>query len=326
MNHLQTKLTEQAGIAVPVICGPMFPCSNPELIAAVSQAGGLGMIQPMALTSIHKYDFRQGLRHIKSLTDKPVGMNLLLEHAFKKYQVRMDQWIDIALEEGVRFFLTALGPPGSVVPRIHEAGGIVYHDVINRRFALKAVQAGVDGLVCVNSSAGGHAGGTDAQVLFDELSDLGLPLVCAGGISRPDQARAMIEAGYAGVQMGTRFIATTECNVHADYQQAIINAEAHDIVLTEKLSGVPVAVIGNEAVRRMGTHAGGLAKKLLRHPRTKKWMRMYYLVRSMRRLPNASYKGSSYQNFYQAGRSVGGIDEVISAGEVVRMFADGLKK
>jgi len=325
MNHLQTKLTEQTGISVPVICGPMFPCSNPELIAAVSEAGGLGMIQPMALTSIHKYEMRAGLRHIKSLTDKPVGMNLLLEHAFRKYQVRMDEWIDIALEEGVRFFLTALGHPGGVVKRIHDAGGIVYHDVINRKFAMKAVDAGVDGLVCVNSSADGHAGGTPALELFEDLSDLGLPLVCAGGISLPGEARAMIEAGYSGVQMGTRFIATTECSVHPDYQQAIIDAVADDIVLTEKISGVPVAVINNDAVRKMGTHAGGLAKMLLRNPRTKKWMRMFYLVRSMRRLPSASYKGSSYQNFYQGGRSVGGIDEVISAGDVVRLFALGLK-
>lgn len=325
MTYLHTKLTEQSGASVPVICGPMFPCSNPELIAAVSEAGGLGMIQPMALTSIHKYEFRDGLRHIKSLTSKPVGMNLLLEHAFKKYQVRMDEWIDIALEEGVRFFLTALGHPGSVVQRIHDAGGIVYHDVINRKFALKAVEAGVDGLVCVNSSAGGHAGGTSALELYAELSDLGLPLICAGGISLPSEARAMIEAGYAGVQMGTRFIATTECSVHHDYQQAIIDAVADDIVLTEKISGVPVAVINNEAVRKMGTHASGLSKVLLKNPRTKKWMRMFYLVRSMRRLPKASYKGSSYENFYQGGRSVGGIDKVISAEEVVRMFAEGLQ-
>ncbi len=96
-------------------------------------------------------------------------------------------------------------------------------------------------------------------------------------------------------------------------------------MLTEKISGVPVAVIGNEAVRKMGTHASGLAKKMLRNPRTKKWMRMYYLVRSMRRLPSASYKGSNYQNFYQGGRSVGGIDEVLSAGEIVKNFEDGLK-
>ncbi len=322
---MKTRLTEHAGIEVPVICGPMFPCSNPELVAAVSEAGGLGMIQPMSLTSVHGYEFQAGLKYIKSLTDKPVGMNILLEHAFKKYQKRMDEWIDIAVEEGVQFFLTALGHPRDVTNRIHQAGGIVYHDVIGRGFAMKAVDAGVDGLVCVNSNAGGHAGRRSAEQLLEELSDLDLPLVCAGGISQPTEAKNMIDAGYSGVQMGTRFIATSECTVHPDYHQAIINASADDIVLTEKISGVPVAVINNEAVQRMGTKATGLEKKLLRHPRTKKWMRLFYLTQSMRRLPNASLKGSSYQNFYQGGKSVGGIDEIISAGEVVRLFAEEMK-
>lgn len=325
MSLLQTRFTADAGIDVPVICGPMFPCSNPELVAAVSAAGGLGMIQPMSLTSVHGYGFREGVRLIRSLTDRPVGMNLVLEHSFRKYQLRMDEWIGIALEEGIRFFLTALGHPREVTGRIHAAGGVVYHDVIGRSFALKAVDAGVDGLVCVNSNAGGHAGNRTPLELFGDLADLGLPLICAGGIARPADARAMLEVGYAGVQMGTRFIATEECNVHPDYHQAIIDAVADDIVLTEKLSGVPVAVIGNEAVRRLGTHASGLAKILLRHPRTKKWMRMFYMMRALRSVPGASYQGSSYRNFYQAGRSVGGIDAVVPAREVVAAFAAALR-
>jgi len=325
MSTIDTALTRHAGVEVPVICGPMFPCSNPELVAAVSEAGGLGMIQPMSLTSIHGYEFRAGLQYIRSLTDNPVGMNLLLEHGFQKYQKRMDEWIAIALEEGVRFFLTALGNPAEMVKRIHGEGGIVYHDVINRGFGRKARDGGVDGLVCVNGNAGGHAGRMTPQELYEALADLDLPLVCAGGISQPAEARAMLEMGYVGVQMGSRFIATEECNVHPDYKQAILDAVAEDIVLTEKISGVPVAVIGNEAVRRMGTHASGLAKKLLRHPRTKKWMRMFYLMKSTRSLPSSSYKGSSYAQFYQAGRSVGGIDRVVPAGDVVRAFAEGLR-
>jgi nitronate monooxygenase len=321
MNQFVTH----TGIEVPVICGPMFPCSNPELVASVSEAGGLGIIQPMSLTSVHGYEFRAGIQKIKSLTNKPVGMNILLEHAFKKYQHRMDQWIDIALDEGIRFFLTALGHPRAVTDKIHQAGGIVYHDVVGRGFALKAVDAGVNGLVCVNCNAGGHAGRRSAEQLLEELSDFGLPLICAGGISRPSEAKAMIDAGYSGVQMGTRFIATTECSVHQDYHRAIIDAKAEDIVLTEKISGVPVAVINNETVQKMGTKATGLEKKLLKHPKTKKWMRRFYLMQSMRRLPGASYKGSSYQNFYQGGKSVGGIDEIISASEVIEQFAKGLK-
>ncbi len=181
MENLNTTLTRHTGIQVPVICGPMFPCSNPELVAAVSEAGGLGMIQPMSLTSIHGYDFREGLRYIRTLTAKPLGMNLLLEHSFRKYQRRMDEWIDIALEEGVRFFLTALGNPAGVVPRIHDAGGIVYHDVINRGFGRKARDGGVDGLVCVNGNAGGHAG----RLTPDLASSPPTSAACTRTTSRP---------------------------------------------------------------------------------------------------------------------------------------------
>lgn len=314
-----------AGIEVPLICGPMFPCSNPELVAAVSEAGGLGMVQPITLTQVCDYGFREGLRRIRELTDKPIGMNLLLEQSFRRYQDRMDAWIEIALEEDVRFFLTALGHPRLVTDRIHAAGGVVYHDVVGAGFARKAVEAGVDGLVCVNDHAGGHAGRRSKERLMDELGGLGLPLVCAGGIGAPEDFRAALDLGYAGAQCGTRFIATEECEVHEDYRRAIIAAGADDIVLTEKISGVPVSVIDSPAVRRLGLKAGGLAKRLLRNPRTKHWMRSWYLMRSLKRLPGAARGGTAYDGFFQAGKSAGGVHEVLPAGEVVRRFAAALE-
>ncbi len=325
MTTRTTALTSHTGIEVPLICGPMFPCSNPELVAAVSEAGGLGVVQPITLTQVCGLGFREGLARIRELTDKPIGMNLLLEHSFRRYQDRMDRWIDIALEEGVRFFLTALGHPRLVTDRIHAAGGVVYHDVTGRGFARKAAEAGVDGLICVNSDAGGHAGRRSAERLFEEMSDLDLPLVCAGGIGSPEAFRAAIDLGYAGVQCGTRFIATPECEVHEDYRRAIVEAAAEDIVMTEKISGVPVAVIDGPAVRKLGLKASGLAKRLLRHPRTKNWMRAWYLKRSLSRLPGAARGGSAYQAFFQAGKSVGGVDEVLPAGEIVRRFAAALE-
>jgi len=324
MMTKRTDFTEHVGIEVPLICGPMFPCSNPELVAAVSEAGGLGMVQPITLTTVCGYELRAGLRRIRELTDKPIGMNLLLEQSFRRYQNRMDAWIEISLEEGVRFFLTALGHPRLVTDRIHAAGGVVYHDVTGLGFARKAAEAGVDGLVCVNDHAGGHAGRRTAARLLDELGELGVPLVCAGGVGSPETFRAALDMGYAGVQCGTRFIATDECEVHEDYRRAIIDARAEDIVLTEKLSGVPVSVIDSPAVRKLGLKASGLAKFLLRHPRTKHWMRMWYLKRSLTRLPGAARGGSAYQEFFQASRSVVGVDEVLPAGEVVRRFAAAL--
>ncbi|HEY5647994.1 MAG TPA: nitronate monooxygenase, partial [Nitrospiria bacterium] len=125
----ENPFTRQAGIVVPLICGAMYPCSNPELVAAVSEAGGIGIVQPISLTYVHGHDFREGLRLIRRLTKKPIGMNALIEGSSTIYRNRMSRWIDIALEEGVRFFITSLGKPDWVVRRVHAEGGIVYHDV-----------------------------------------------------------------------------------------------------------------------------------------------------------------------------------------------------
>ena len=99
---METAFTRHTGVQVPLICGPMYPCSNPELIAAVSEAGGLGVVQPISLTYVHGYEFRAGLRHIRSLTAKPIGFNALIEASNKTYLDRMRSWIDIALEERAR--------------------------------------------------------------------------------------------------------------------------------------------------------------------------------------------------------------------------------
>src|ERR671921_2096631 len=95
-----TPLTRDANIEVPLICGAMYPCSNPELVAAVSEAGGIGIVQPISLTYVHGHEFREGLRLIKRLTTKPFGMNALIEQSSKVYRERMEKWVDVALEEG----------------------------------------------------------------------------------------------------------------------------------------------------------------------------------------------------------------------------------
>ena len=181
MTTRATPLTAHAGIEVPLICGAMYPCSNPELVAAASEAGGIGIVQPVSLTYVHGYDFREGLRHMRRLTDKPLGMNALIGKASKKYHERMTEWIDIALEEGVRFFVTSLGKPRWVVDRVEPHGGVVYHDVTERKWALKGLESGVHGLIAVNRRAGGHAGPRSVDALLDEVGDLGVPVVCAGG-------------------------------------------------------------------------------------------------------------------------------------------------
>lgn len=320
-----TALTQALGIDIPLICGAMYPCSNPELVAAVSEAGGIGIVQPLSLSYVHGYEFREGLRYIRSLTDKPVGVNLIIERSSKKYLERVYAWLEIALEEGVPFLVTALGKPDRVVERASQAGVTVYHDVTNRLYAEKALDAGVDGFICVNNRAGGHAGELSAAALLDELGPLGKPLVCAGGIGSPEGFSQAIAAGYAGVQMGTRFIATQECSAHDDYKQAIINAGADDIVLSEKVTGVPVSIILTPFVARMGVQAGPLAKWLLRGRRTRHWMRTFYSLQSIWKLKRAAVRGMGYRDIYQAGKSVDGIHAVLPAAEVVRTYAAALE-
>jgi nitronate monooxygenase len=299
----------------------MYPCSNPELVAAVSAAGGIGVVQPLSMIYVHGHDFREGLRLIRRITDKPIGMNVLIEQSSNLYLERMRRYVDIALEEGVTFFITSLGKPRWVVDRVAAAGGVVYHDVTERKWALKALDSGVRGLIAVNDRAGGHAGPKSAAQLMDELGDLGVALICAGGIGEAVEFVAALRMGYAGAQLGTRFIATTECTAHPDYKRAIVDSDEDDIVLTERVTGVPLAVIRTPYVERVGTKAGPLARWLLRHRRTKHLMRTIYALRSAWRLKRGNFAGESSRDYWQAGRSVRGITSIEPAGEIVRRFA-----
>lgn len=314
---LDTALARDAGIDVPLICGPMYPCSNVELVAAASAAGGLGVVQPVTLTYVFGLDFREGLRAIRSLTDRPIGMNALIEASSDTYRKRMEQWIEIALEEGVRFFITSLGKPRWVVDRVSQVGGVVYHDVTERKWAEKAVESGVHGLIAVNRRAGGHAGPKSARPLLDEVGDLGLPVVCAGGIGTPEEFASALRMGYAGVQMGTRFIATDECRASEPYKRAIVDAEEDDIVLTERLTGVPVAVINTPYVQRLGLKAGPVARRMLRGRKTKHWMRSIYALKSAWMLKRTALDTRGTTEYWQAGRSVSGIHRIIPAAEII---------
>ncbi|UCC56515.1 MAG: nitronate monooxygenase [Gammaproteobacteria bacterium] len=317
---MQTEFSRALGIDIPLLCGAMYPCSNPELVAAVSEAGGIGIVQPLSLTYVHGYEFREGLRTIRQLTSKPIGVNLIIERSSRKYLDRVHHWLDIALEEQVSLLVTALGNPRWVVDRAAPAGVTVYHDVTNRTWADKALDGGVDGLICVNNRAGGHAGTLSSQQLLEELLPLGKPLICAGGIGDPQGYAAAIHAGYAGVQLGTRFIATRECSAHADYKQAILQAGEDDIVLSEKITGVPVSLIATPSIRRMGLHAGPLAKWLLRGHRSRHWMRTFYSLQSVWKLRRAALQGMGYRDIFQAGKSVEGITRIESAGDIVREY------
>ena len=147
-------------------------------------------------------------------------------------------------------------------------------------------------------------------------------MVCAGGIGDERDFVRALGLGYAGVQLGTRFIATPECRASEAYKRAIVDAGEQDIVLTERLTGVPVAVIDTPSVRRLGLKAGPLARWMLRGRKTKHWMRTLYALRSLWSLKRGLLRDSPERDYWQAGKSVAGIDAIEPAGEIVRRFAD----
>jgi nitronate monooxygenase len=325
LSLLETTLTESLGIDYPLIGGAMYPCSNPELVAAVSEAGGIGILQPLTLVHVHELEFRDGVRRITGLTDKPIGMNVITEKSAAKYLERMREWLDIALEEGIRFFVSSLGDPRWIVDLVAPAGGIVYHDVTERRWAEKAADAGVHGLIAVNKRAGGHTGSRSPEELLEEVADIDLPVVCAGGVGNANSFRRALELGYVGVQMGTRLIATKECASPEEYKQAIVAAGESDIVATTRITGVPVSVIRTPHVEQVGTEAGPIARRLLAHPRTKHWMRGIYMFRFGRRLRDNMQHGMSHRDYYLAGKSVAGVEKIEPVARIVESFVEGAR-
>ena len=325
-----TKLTEDAGIKYPIICGAMYPCSNPELVAAASEGGGIAIIQPVALTMVHGYNkpnrkegLRIGIRYIRSLTDKPIGFNALIEKGSEKYIQQMAEWIDIALDEGIRFFITSLGKPDWVCEKVHAKGGVVYHDVTNRKWAEKGKECGVDGLICVNDRAGGHLGELTMEEMFDHLSDMGLPLICAGGIGSELELKKAIDIGYDGVQMGTRFIATDECTTPEDYKNAIVEAKEDDITWTTKLTGIPISVIKNSKFKQNNSW---VIRRLL-NSRFKHRIRLAITAISFWRMKALSRgKGKSSKDLWSAGKSVQTVNSIESAKIIMERLGKYIEK
>jgi len=324
MTPIETPLTQLLKIDVPILGGAMFPCSNAELVAAVSDAGGMGILQPISLVYVYGEDFRFALKKIRGITSKPVGMNVIVEKSSKLYEKRMRNWVDIALEEGVRFFVTALGNPRWVVDRVGECGGIVFHNVTELKWAQRALDAGVHGLNCVNNRAGGHAGTLSPEELLTTLKQTcpKVPLVCAGGIGDAAAFVHALKLGYDGVQMGTRFIATTECGAHNSYKEAIVRAKEADIVLTDRVTGIPLSVIRTPHLEAIGTHAGPVARILLGNARTKHLVRLFYTLQSAWKLKRASLRGLSSKDYWQAGKSVAGVNQIESARAIISRFAE----
>jgi len=320
MQKSTQQFLKDTGARTPIVCGPMYPGSNPELVAAASDAGGFGVVQPVALTSLYGHDFREGLQLIKKLTDKPFGVNFtIFGGANKKYHEQMQKWMEISIEEGVKFFLTSLGKPNEIVKIAKQNDIKVYHDVPNKKVALAMRDTGVDGLNCINWRGGGQTGIQSAEQFIEELKDVDIPLVCAGGIGNADDYQKALDMGYAGVQMGTRFLATKECIVTDSYKQAIVDSTEEDIVWTNKIAGNNSSVIKTSDIMRGGLRTGPIINYMLRNRKLKKYARMYLMSKGLKNYSKTAFDDSV--QFWQAGKGVGNIQSVESVADVVKEFS-----
>ena len=320
MSQNVQQFLQDTGARVPVVCGPMYPGSNPELVAAVSEHGGFGVVQPVTLTSLYGHDFRACLKLIKQLTDQPFGVNFtIFGGANKKYHEQMKEWMEISIDEGIKFFLTSLGKPDSVVKVAKEHGIKVYHDVPNKKVALAMRDSGVDGLNCINWRGGGQTGIQSAEQFMEELHDIGLPLVCAGGIGNASDYQKALEMGYAGVQLGTRFLATKECIITDSYKRAIVDSTEEDIVWTNKIAGNNSSVIKTDDIMRGGLRTGPVINFMLRRPKLKKYARMWLMSKGIRNYSKTAFNDDV--KFWQAGKGVGNITSVESVADVLREFS-----
>ncbi|MEP6659468.1 MAG: nitronate monooxygenase [Acidimicrobiales bacterium] len=227
---MRTRITDLLGVAYPIIQAPMGWIARAQLASAVSNAGGLGIIE----TSSGELDaVREEIRKMRTLTDKPFGVNIA------QLFVRDPAIVDFVVEQGVRFVTTSAGDPTQYTAKLKDAGLTVFHVVPTLRTALKAVDAGVDGLVVEGGEGGGFKNPRDVatMVLLPLVcSKVDVPVIAAGGICDGRTMAAAFALGAEGVQMGTRMVSAAESPVHGNWKDAIVAAAETDTVFLNRFS------------------------------------------------------------------------------------------
>ncbi|MFN3604352.1 MAG: NAD(P)H-dependent flavin oxidoreductase [Leptonema sp. (in: bacteria)] len=232
---IQTKITEMLGIDFPILGAPMFLISYPDLVIAVSEAGGIGCFPALNYRNIEQ--LKQGLTEIRSRTKKPIGVNLILH---KEHNPNWAEQFEVCLEFKVELIITSLGSPRSIISEAKSTGAKVFCDVTTLRHAQLVAKAGADALIAVCHGAGGHAGTISPYVLIPQLKEeTGLPVIAAGAITSAKQMVASFALGADGVYIGTRLIATPESKASNEYKQMILESTAEDLVYTAEVSGIP---------------------------------------------------------------------------------------
>lgn len=239
---MKTRITEMLGIEYPIIQGGMAWVAEHHLAAAVSEAGGLGLI---GAANAPAEWVREQIRKARELTDKPFGVNIMLMSPYA------DEVAQVVAEEKVKVVTTGAGNPGKYLESWKNAGIRIIPVVASVAMAKMMERAGADAVVAEGTESGGHVGETTTMVLVPQVADaVKIPVIAAGGIADGRGIAAAFMLGAKGVQLGTRFVATKEAVVHENYKQYIIKAKDIDTRVTGRSTGHPVRVLRNQITNK----------------------------------------------------------------------------
>ena len=235
------KLNKILNIKYPIIQGGMAHIATAEFAAAVSKAGGLGII---AAGGLKPEELREEIRKYKAITNKPFGVNLMIQsRAF-------DKWNEIVIEEGVKIITTGAGNPSAYIDMYKEHGIKVFPVVSNGILAKRILNLDIDGIIVEGMEAGGHIGSISTMIALEEVRALtNLPVIAAGGIGSASQMLAASALGADGVQIGTILLASDECPIHKNYKKRLIKANSHNTIIVGGTTGVPARVLRNPMAR-----------------------------------------------------------------------------
>lgn len=304
---MDNNVTFKKDLALPVVAAPMFLISNPQLVISCCINGIVGTFP--ALNQRTTEGFEQWVIEIKSALQKhenqtgkkpaPFGVNLIVHPTNPRVQAD----IEICIKHKVPLIITSLGAVSDLVQAVHNYGGLVYHDIIKRRHAEKAAEAGVDGLILVAAGAGGHAGTLHPMALINEIKSFyKKAILLSGCISTGQDVAAALQMGADLAYMGTRFINVKESQANSQYQQMIINSKAEDIVYTAAISGV------NANFLKGSLEAMGITQE--QWSQTKK-------IDFGSELDAAKAEAQAWKTIWSAGQGVTTINDVPSVAELV---------
>lgn len=238
---MNNSICEILNIKYPIFQGGMAWVSDSSLAAAVSNAGGLGIIAGANAPASY---IREQIRETKKLTDKPFGLNIML------LSQNADELAQMAIEEGVKVITTGAGNPGKYIDSWKKEGIKVIPVVASVALAKRMERAGADAIIAEGCEAGGHIGKLTTMVLLPQVVDaVSIPVIGAGGIGDGRGIAAAFMLGAQGVQVGTRFLVAEECTIHENYKNAVIKAKDIDTVVTGRITGHPVQVLKNKLAK-----------------------------------------------------------------------------